>query len=118
MAAVVDTSLSVLGQISPTTILLQTSGDTLTYTSGTNQILILFNADIASRTVTIDGDGGTTVVLPGAGATTASVSAGVTYTIAAGAYAVVRLDTIASYCAGTVSIVASVVDVVSAAIVH
>jgi hypothetical protein len=117
MAAIADTSKNVLGQITPTEILLADSGDTLTYTSGANQELILFNTDTVSRTVTIDGSGGTTVAVPGAGATTVSVASGVTYTIAAGEFAVVRLDTISAYCAGTVSIVADVAAKVAACII-
>lgn len=117
MAVLTNTSKNVLGQISPTANLLATSGDTLTYTSGTNQELLLFNTDTVSRTVTIDGSGGTTVAVPGAGTTTASVAAGVTYTITAGAYAVVRLDTISAFCQGTVSIVADVGAKVSACII-
>lgn len=118
MAAVTDTSLSALGRITPTPILLATSGDTLTYTSGSNQMLVLFNTDVAPINVTIDGSGGTTVVVPNAGATTASVASGVVYAVGAGAYAVVRLDTISAYCQGTVAISAATGAKVSAIIVH
>lgn len=118
MAAIADTSRAALGQISPVLVTLATSGDTLTYTAGRNQELILYNTDVASRTVTIDGSGGTTVAVPGAGATTVSVASGITYTILAGAYAVVRLDTISAYCQGTVSIVADAGSVVKAIIMY
>lgn len=118
MAALTNTSLSALGQITPTSNLLATSGDTLTYTAGSNQLLVLFNTDTVSRTVTIDGSSGTTITVPGAGATTASVAAGITYTITAGTYCVVRLDTHSAYCAGTVSIVADLGAKVSAMIVY
>lgn len=118
MAVITNTSKSVAGQISPAAILLGTSGDTLTYLAGSNQELLLFNTDVASRTVTIDGSGGTTVTIPGAGGATASVASGVTYTVAAGAYAVVRLDTISAYTQGTVAIVADVAAKVSASIIY
>src|SRR5690348_1274703 len=115
MAAVPSTSLSALGQISPTSILLATSGDTLTYTAGANQQLTLFNTDVSSIAVTIDGASGTTVAVPGAGTTTVSVASGVTYTVAAGAYAVVRLDTIPVYLTGAISITAATGAKVAAA---
>lgn len=118
MAAITNTSKNALGQISPVSILLATSGDTLTFTSGNEQILLLFNSDTSTRTVTIDGSSGTTVTLPNTGGATASVASGVTYSILAGAYAVVRLDTIPAYCAGTVSIVASVGAKVAACIIY
>lgn len=117
MAAIVNTSKSVLGQISPAAVLLAVSGDTLTYIKDSGQELILFNTDTVSRTVTIDGSAGTTVLVPGAGTQTVSVASGVTYTIAADSYAVVRLDTITAYLQGTVSIVADTAAKVSACII-
>ena len=116
MAAIGNTSKNALGQITPTEVLLATSGDTLTFTQGNGQELYLFNTDTVSRTVTIDGSGGTTVAIPGAGGATASVASGVTYTIAAGKFALVRLDGIYSYLQGSVSIVADVGAKVSAVI--
>lgn len=116
MAAVPSTSKNSLGQISPANILLAASGDTLVYKAGANQELWLFNTDIVSRTVTIDGSGGTTVSVPGAGTLTVSVASGVAYTITAGNYALVRLDTIPAFLAGTVSIVADAAAKVAAVI--
>lgn len=118
MAAITNTSLSALGKISPTAILLATSGDTLTYTAGSNQQLVLFNTDVSPIDVVIDGAGGTTVVIPNAGGATTSVASGVTYSVAAGAYAVVRLDTISSYLQGVVSITAATGAKVSACILY
>lgn len=116
MAVVSNVNRNVAGQLVPTAILLGTSGDTLTYTSGAQQTLMLFNTDTVSRTVTIDGAGGTTVAVPGAGSTTVSVASGVTYTLAAGTFAVVNLDTIPAYLVGVVSIVADAAAKVSATI--
>ena len=120
MATIANTSKNVLGQISPAAILLSVLGtpDILVYATGANQELMLFNSDTVSRTVTIDGTGGTTVSVPGAGTLTASVAAGIPLTIAAGAFAVVRLDTIPAYCAGTVNIYADVAAKVAACIIQ
>ena len=118
MAVVTNTSKNALGQINPTAIMLATSGDTLTYTSGANQELHLFNTDVAPIVVTIDGAGGTTVAIPGAGGATASVASGLDITVAAGAPAVVRLDTVYSYLVGSVSIVAATGAKVAAYIVQ
>lgn len=118
MAAITNTSKNALGQISPASILLGTSGDTLTFVPNANQELLLFNTDSVSRDVTIDGAGGTTIAVPGAGGTTVSVANGVTYTILAGKFAVVRLDTVREYCSGVVSIVADAANVVAACIIQ
>ncbi len=67
MATVTNTSLAAVGQIIPTSILLQTSGDILTYTASLNQILVLHNSDTISATVTLDGASGSTVILPDTG---------------------------------------------------
>jgi hypothetical protein len=116
MAAVVNTNRNVAGQLIPTAILLGSSGDTLTYTSGAQQTLVLFNTDTVSRTVTIDGASGTTVPVPGAGGTTVSVASGVTYTMAAGTFTVVNLDTIPAYLNGVIAIVSDLAAKVSAVI--
>ena len=118
MAAVPDTSNSVSGPFTATSILLATSGDTLTYTSGSNQTLTLFNTDVSPIVVTIDGDGGTTVVLPNTGGVTASVASGLAISVGAGVLKKVRLDTISAYCAGTVAISAATGAKIVAAITH
>lgn len=119
MAAVPDTSKNVSGSFTATNILLGLSGDTLTYTAGTEQLLVLYNAHATDPAiVTIDGASSTTVAVPGAGATTASVSAGYAISLAAGVSKAVRLDTISAYLSGTVSIVSDVDASVRAAIVH
>lgn len=104
MAALVNSSKSVLGSFAPTIVVLATSGDTLPYTAGSGQELSLFNTDVSPIVVTIDGADGTTVPVIGAGAATFSVAAGYTITVAAGASKVVRLDTIPFYLAGVVAI--------------
>lgn len=118
MAVLTNTSKNALGQISPVSNLIGTSGDTLTYVPGANQELLLFNTDTISRVVTIDGAGGTTIAVPGAGTLTASVAAGLAVTITAGTYAVVRLDTVPAYCNGVVAITADVAAKVAACIIQ
>lgn len=118
MAAVPATSINVSGPFTATAILLATSGDTLTYTAGTNQVLSLFNADVSAIVVTIDGSGGTTVVLPDTGGVTASVASGLAISVGAGVRKCVRLDTISAYLQGTVAITAATGAMVSASITY
>lgn len=118
MSLIANTSKQVAGPFSPASILLATSGDTLTYIPAGAQELLLFNTDTVSRTVTIDGPGGTTVVVPNAGGATFSVAAGLVITVAAGTFEVVNLDKVSAYVAGSpVSIVADVGAKVAAAII-
>lgn len=118
MAAVANTQ-KVAGAFSPASIVLGTSGDTLTYLPSGAQELLLFNTDTVSRTVTIDGPSGSTVTVPNTGGQTFSVASGLTITIAAGKFQVVQLDTISAYLAGTpVSIVADAAAKVNAAIIY
>lgn len=119
MAAVTNTAKGALaGAFSPTSILLATSGDTMTYTSGQGAYLTLFNTDVSPIVVTIDGSGATTVVLPSAGGTTASVASGYAITVAAGSYQMVNLDKISSYLSGTIAISAATGAKVAAAITY
>lgn len=107
MAAVPITAKTTIGRFTPSTILLATSGDTLAYTAGSSQELHLYNTDVSSIDVVIDGSGGTTVTIPNTGGATTSVASGVTYAVAAGAAAIVRLDTISAYLTGVVAITAA-----------
>ncbi len=116
MAVVATTSKNVAGNQSPASTLLATSGDTLVYTAGSGQELWLFNTDVSTIVVTIDGSGGTTVVLPNAGGATASVAAGLAISVLAGTYQTVALDKISSYLQGTVAISAATGAKVAAAI--
>lgn len=118
MASVTATSKNVAGAQTPANILLATSGDTLTYTANTGQELWLFNTHTSDIVVTIDGSTGTTVVLPNAGGTTASIAAGLALTVTAGTFQTVVLDKISAYLSGTVSIVAATGAKVAASIVY
>lgn len=118
MAAVPATSKAVSGPFLATSILLATSGDTLTYTAGSAQDLYLFNTDVSPIVVTIDGASGTTVVVPDTGGATLSVAAGLAISVAAGTMKAVRLDTISAYLNGVVAITAATGAKVAAAIVY
>ncbi len=79
------------------------ASDTFTYDSTKNPILILNNVTAGALTVTIDGDGGSTVSVDGVG--DVSVASGfATASIGAGAYSVVRLGTIREYLKGTITV--------------
>jgi len=114
MAVVTNTLKNVLGSFTPTKVALATSGDTLVYTPNGGQELILANTSASSVVVTLDGASGTTVTVPGCGGATLSVAAGYAITVAANAYAVVRLDTVPAYLVGSVSISAATGAVVDA----
>lgn len=79
-----------------------TASDTITYNPAKLQLLVLRNATAGSLTATIDGDGGTTVTVPGLGVI--SVAAGYAVVIPAGETRAVVLSSISSYCQGVVSI--------------
>ncbi len=103
MATLTNTSLSVAGPFTPAKTVLGAS-DVITYTSGTNQILVMYNITASPVVVTIDGSTGTTVSVPGAGATTVSVAAGLAVTVPADGFQIVRLDTVSAYCQGVVAL--------------
>lgn len=77
--------------------------DSFTFNEARNPILILDNPTAGALTPVIDGDGGTTVSVPGLGSV--DVSAGYSVgSIAAGGSKAIRLNTIKEYCQGTVAI--------------
>ena len=100
MAVITATSMTSSGSrtLSVTTL---GSSDTMTYTKGA--ILILDNVTAGALTPLLDGADGTTVQVAGIGAV--SVAAGYTVpSIAAGARAVIPLDTISAYLQGVVTV--------------
>ena len=102
MAEITQTLLTGSGQrtVAETTL---GASDTLTYRPNTGQVLILRNATAGALTPVIDGDGGTTVPVPGLGAV--DVSSGYAVgSIAAGVTKAIPLDTIAAYLRGTVAL--------------
>lgn len=116
MANLTNTSKNVNGVVTPTKIVVGTSGDTLTYNAGAAQELILFNNSASAVNVTITGSTATTVAVPKAGAATFSVAAGLVVSVPANGFAFVPMDNHASYFQGTVSIVAATGAVVTACI--
>ncbi len=103
MATLTNTSKSVSGPFDPTKTILGAS-DVLTYTSGQNAELIMYNITASPVVVTIDGSTVTTVAVPGAGATTVSLAAGLAITVPANGFTVVRCDTISAYLSGTIAV--------------
>ena len=78
------------------------SSDTLTYDASKKQLLVLRNTTGGSLTLNIDGDGGTSVGVPGVGSV--SVSSGVNVTVASGASKSVLLSSISAYLQGVVTL--------------
>lgn len=105
MPAIVPTLMTGSGQRLVTEVTLGASGNILTYKPGTGQILILRNATAGALSPVIDGNGGTTVDIPGLGPI--SVASGYpAFAIAPGAVRAIPLDTIALYLQGVVDITA------------
>jgi len=78
------------------------ASDTFTYVPNTNQVLELHNLTGGSLTAVIKGSAPSAAYsIPGAGATTVDLSAGLSVVVAASASKFVALDTIAAYLAGT-----------------
>ena len=74
--------------------------DTITFDARKKQLLVLRNTTGGDLTVTIDGDGGTTVVKPGIGSV--SVAGGYAILVPAGASRAVLLSAVSDYCQGVV----------------
>ncbi len=101
MAAISSIEANVVGDFSaPLTTL--TSSDTITFSANRVQLLVIRNPTGGSLTLKIDGDGGTTVAVPGLG--NVSVSGGYDIVIGAGLSRAVRLSTISGYCQGVVTL--------------
>jgi len=93
--------------VAPTAL---TGADTLVYSAGKRQTLYLYNTTGASVTVTLDGDGATTVTPSGLGAPI-SVSGGYAIAIAAGTLQAVALPSVRAYLTGTVNVTGGVAGV-------
>jgi len=116
MAVVNVTSKNSALPLTPASIFLAVSGDTLVYTPDQGQELVLYNTSAAAVPVTLDGSDGTTVAVPNAAGATLSVAAGLVVSVPANSFAVVSLDKARVYLQGTVSITAATGAVVRAAI--
>jgi len=101
MAVVAHLNLAVGANTAvPTTL---TASNSFVYERGKNQFLIISNPTGGGIACTIDGDGGSSVKVPGLGAVTVSSGYSVG-TIAAGETVVIQLDSIFEYLKGTISI--------------
>lgn len=101
MAAISSIEANVVGDFSaPLTTL--TSSDTITFAPNRVQLLVIRNPTGGSLTLKIDGDGGTTVAVPGLG--NVSVSGGYDIVVGAGLSRAVRLSSIGAYCQGVVTL--------------
>jgi hypothetical protein len=80
-----------------------TASDTLTYSQGSRQVLILFNTTASPVPVTLTGSAATTVTPPGFGGTV-SVAAGKVVTVPASSTTHVELDDIYAFLQGTVTV--------------
>lgn len=102
MAVITATNIQPAGVNTVTETTLGAS-DTLTYNASRTQVLYLDNQTAGALTVTIDGDGGTTVPVAGIGSV--SVASGYsTGSIAAGAVRAIVLSSISKYLQGTVTV--------------
>ena len=107
MAAIVDTDSNVAGPFTATKTIL-TAADTLAYTAGASQELVMYNITASPVVVTIDGSAGTTIVVPNTGGTTLSVASGLAVTVPANGFQVVMLDKVSAYLNGTVAVTGGV----------
>ena len=103
MATIIETVLSGQGVVAVTETTLDGASDTFTYEGGVRQRLILRNATAGALTPVIDGDGATTVTVPGIGQV--DVSGGFSVgSIAVGDVVSINTDTIKEYLSGTIDI--------------
>lgn len=105
----VITEVTVTGVNTPVTATrtILSAADTLVYSSGANQKLVLFNTTASPVVVTVDGSAGTTIAPTGMGQDV-SVAAGIAITVGSSATVVVSLDKISAYCQGTVAVTGGV----------
>ena len=107
MAAITEVVVTGVNTPVTATRTILSAADTLVYSSGANQRLVLWNETASPVVVTIDGSGGTTVSPAGLGQAI-SVAAGIAITVGADASVVVQLDKISAYCQGTVAVTGGV----------
>lgn len=101
MGTIIPTAISAgTNEITETTL---TSSDTFVYAADKRQVLILNNVTAGALTVNIDGDGASSVKVPGVGLV--DISAGYsTGELAAGDVVAIPLDSIKAYLTGTIAV--------------
>ena len=103
MATIAKTNMQGTGQRTLTETTLTGTADTFVFVAGSNPVLVLRNATGSALTPIIDGDGGTTVPVPGVG--NISVTGGYDVgSIAAGAVKAIPLNTISAFLQGAIAI--------------
>lgn len=103
MATITATSMQGTGQRAVTEVTLTGTADTFVYKASKKPILVIRNATAGALTPVIDGNGGTTIPVPGYG--NLDVSAGYSVgSIAAGAVRAIPLETISAFLQGTIAI--------------
>ena len=103
MAAIAQTTFKSVKTPVTLTVTTLTSADTITYSSGAGQILVLYNKTASPVDVTIDGAGSTTIAPSGYGGTI-SVASGKVITVAANGATAVNLDNISAFLGGAVAV--------------
>jgi hypothetical protein len=93
-------------EVAPTAL---TGADTLVYKPSVFQVLYLRNDAVTPVTVTIDGDGVSTIALPGQGKPVDN-AAGYPITVLAGQTMGVTLNTIRNFLLGTVNVTGGTTD--------
>lgn len=99
MAAITSLNGSSVGIFAATPVVL-TADDTITFKAQKKQLLVLRNDTAGPLTATLDGDGATSVNVPGVGVV--SVAAGFAILLAAGEAKALVLGTVNAYCKGVV----------------
>jgi len=103
MAVITQVNATDGGLIATLTRTVLSASDTLTYTAGSKQTLVLFNTTAALVTATIIGSAATTISPPGFGGTI-SVAAGRAIAVPASSTVLVELDDISAYLVGNITI--------------
>lgn len=103
MATITATNMQGTGQRAVTEVTLTGAADTFVYNASRSPVLVIRNATAGALSPVIDGNGGTTVSVPGVGSV--DVSGGYAVgSIAAGVVKAIPLDTVSAYLQGTIAI--------------
>ena len=84
-----------------------TASDTINYTPGSGQILVMYNTAAAAVTVTITGSAATSITPPGFGGTI-SLAGGKAVTVPLNGTTLLALDDISAFLPGTVTVAGGV----------
>lgn len=107
MAVIAQTNATDGGSAATLTRTVLSASDTLTYTAGSRQVLVLYNTTASLVTATIIGSGATTISPAGYGGTI-SVAAGKPIAVAASSTVLVELDDMSAYLVGNITITGGV----------